>query len=77
MDSQKQGCEYQRYDGHKLNEDVEGWATCVLQWISNCIAHHSCLVYIAVLSLLMAMLIVEVSSFDVLLSVIPGTTRVS
>lgn len=41
--------EDERLDSHKLDEDVEGWARCVLEWVSNGVTDHSSLVAIRTL----------------------------
>ena len=65
----KRTCEYERDDGHELNEDVEGRTRCILERITNGVANNSGLVRVAALTTMDA-------CFDVLLGVVPCTTRV-
>jgi len=45
----KEGGKHQRLDGHKLDENVEGWARGVLEWVTHSVTNHSGLVRIRTL----------------------------
>ena len=77
--------EYQRKDSHELDKNVQTWTACVLQRVTNCVTDHSCFVDIWTFShffhrysaLLIFFFLFHMSTFDVLLGVVPGTTRVT
>lgn len=66
----------QRDDGHELDEDVKTWAASVFQGISNCVSNHCSLVNVGPLSNHSTILIEQVATLDVFLSVIPSSTSV-
>eukprot|EP01083_Nonionella_stella_P236200 829810_1 len=63
----------ERDDGHELDEDVEGRAGGILEWISDGVADDACLVGVGTLLLVSSLTALDL---DVLLAVVPGATGV-
>ena len=76
MNSAEQPSKDQRNDCHELDEDVDTGATGVFKRITNSITDDCCFVDIAALASAVTVAINHVTSLDVLLSIVPSTSRV-
>ena len=62
--------EYDGYHGYQLDQDVDRRSGCILERVADGVADYGSFVVVAALA-------AEVTCFDVLLGVVPGTARVS
>ena len=76
VDGQEEVGENQRDNGHELHHNVEGWAGRVLEGITNGVTDDGGLVGIRTLLEHVAIVIKKLTLLDVLLRVVPSTTRV-
>src|SRR5579864_1585388 len=87
MQEDVQGSQYQGNCAQQLNQNVERWAGSILERITDGVANHACLVRLTLLpenrsigvetiNHLTLAIYSQVTSFDVLLGIVPRATTV-
>src|SRR6266567_8932445 len=82
-----QGSQHQRDRAKQLDQDVERWASSILEGIANGIANNTSFVWLGLLAPnftfgieainhFTSFVDTQVASFDVLLGIVPGTTTI-
>lgn len=77
VDCSKLGCKNQRNYRHKFHEYVEGWTRSIFQRITHCVSNNCSFMCLRSFLLQSSLLICNSISFNILLSVVPRSTRIS